>query len=491
MRFIKKFGFSLSLLLIGNLGCQQFSPPAARPKIEVLVNWDALVRSHPLQKQFIGSISPVKLISQGAQPKGDYSVPDLALSPDALFTLSAPVLTPKKTSVTILKASSPSATDSEKQDEKRFASLKQRLWEAELQSNRLVALSEEERTLALKTGDATGYKEDGLLEYLQESYRLLSDEYNKATDERKTLLDPQITKVASQIKTVEKVQMQLPAVDLAISILEKQLESLPRRGVFPVEEVDRLTLLAQPAMVKNEEQLQDAIGIAATKAGEFSDQARFEVGAQVYRSYRRVLEEQLQGIRQEAQAWQLEEVARQRATSEKKIKERLLALQQTTPPGLVPDAKNVAKNVAKTVAKTMLKKQNGGSEAQQEKNQLARFYAEKKRLDQQSVSGSDSISVSQKASLSLSSKTSTISGGIFGVLQAEEKEQERERQLLQAFIEQDCVMHLNEVARVRGYTIHLKYGTDHLKHGAEIGMYPDKTQDFIHWMWGYQKEAGI
>jgi hypothetical protein len=474
-------GISLS-----SWGCQGVPTPASMPvlgpisgPVTVSVDWETIVRAHPLQRTQQVSLLPATLFVGTPTTLFVGTPTTLFVGTPTTIALKSPTsfALPPKTRPLIFKQEKTTKIA----DKIRVASgvplsfrtQKQRLWEAEIGSNRLVALREAETVGVAQTT----YIQDGLLEWLQEQRRVLLEAQEATPNANQS---QKIATLTAQITTIEQVQMQVPGIDLAIAVLEKQRESLPSvatLGVSFTDEVARLTKDITPETVREKENLRSVVQGIIKQPGSYSEQARLEACVRVYKTYREGLTAQLEVIRQDVEREQTQMLARRKAESNQKATERWQALQQMAPPGLTKKENPVLFINSASLQPEPLAKMG----------QMARFDAEKKRI----LSTSPVITMvphpSRLANL----------GNQSDVLIKSTNESKKQ---LQIFIEQDCVIRLQEVAKERGMIVHLRKSSigitknkeksvsDNVSHNASDRV-SDKTSDFVRWMWAYQSSG--
>jgi hypothetical protein len=450
-------------------GCQGVSTPAPMPTsisapkpVVVSVNWDALVRAHPLQHVRQASFSSVPVMGLVNAP---------ALKPSASFALGQMPYTQIKQAkpITSAKLATKNSGQVSNAVPPSFRTQKQRLWEAEIGSNRLVALREAEATRPIQTE----YTQDGLLEMLQERRRVLLEAKGEAEDKAFTA---QVTTLTTQIATIEQVQTQMPGIDLAIAVLEKQRESLPNiatlGGTF-ADEVARLTAQVKPETMHKKENLRRVIQEIIKQPGAYSEQARLEACVRVYKIYREGLTAQLETIRREVEREQQEIQARQKVESDRRAMARWQAQQQMAPPGL----RNAVSNASLR------------SEPLGKMREMAQFDAEKKRLNRSNDNSRDNSrrpshlpTTPQIFSPIVPSNQPNLLPFSNPISYQQEKQQQ-----LQSFIEQDSERRLQEVAKERGMVVRIEKKSIQKKN---IKKEDDKTADFLKWMWAYQTNIG-
>jgi hypothetical protein len=460
---------SISLNLCGCRGVPVPAPISASKPVVVSVNWDALVRAHPLQCVRQASFVPVMGLvnapalrpsasfALGQMPHTSSQMPHTEIKQEKPVT-SAKLATKNSGQVSNIVPPSPS-----------FRTQKQRLWEAEIGSNRLVALREAE---AIRPVQAE-YTQDGLLEMLQERRRVLLEAKGEAEDKAFTA---RVATLTTQIATIEQVQTQMPGIDLAIAVLEKQRESLPNiatlGGTF-ADEVARLTAQVKPETMHKKENLRRVIQEIIKQPGAYSEQARLEACVRVYKIYREGLTAQLETIRREVEREQQEIQARQKVESDRRAMARWQAQQQMAPPGL----RNAVSNASLR------------SEPLGKMREMAQFDAEKKRLNRSNDNSRDNSrrpshlpTTPQIFSPIVPSNQPNLLPFSNPISYQQEKQQQ-----LQSFIEQDSERRLQEVAKEHGMVVRIEKKAIQTKN---IKKEDDKTADFLKWMWAYQTNIG-
>jgi hypothetical protein len=468
---------ALSGICMGLLGCQnkntvqETSAPILSARLvfvdtrPVFVDMEALVRAHPLQQRQV----PTPTLAPLGQSVPLGHPPNMVLATNKAFALEptrivSPQSTPKSKFAKPVNKLVPTKNVPIIEDARsvtlRFGQQKQRLWDAELQSDRLVALQEADTKIALQPR----YADEGLLESLEARYRALKEIGNS-----ELLSDQQsVMRLSAQIAIIEQVNTQIPGVDLAIAVLEKQLEELPSRGISNNEEMARLKAQVERKAERKIEEVYDkdslrrVVNALSSTPGSYTDNVRLEMSIAVYRAYRQRLDGQVEQIRDDATQWQLAQSARQRAEGEKSVQDRLRVKAQMAPPGL-----------SSMLPSIVSLKENANRE-------IARFNAEKKRLGRVSP-----ILNSKEGTIVVVKKVENVQQ----LMLKSEKEmllqRKKQQDALQQFIRQDCAVRLQEIAKSRGIIVY----TD--KKVKNTVSYLDRTPDFLRWMWEYQQKMGV
>jgi hypothetical protein len=448
----------------------------------VSIDWERIVQAHPLQaqlRQMEAGLRQGKVVAGGAE----YTLARLPLAPMGVFTLPPLQRTALKNAVMTDQPLAPKwVAEGGSNSSLVFRRQKQRLWEAEIQNSSLLALRQAELQIAAGSGATRESLEDtgGLLAYLQERRQVLDQTLLENPSLSESAIREQLI---AQIVVVEQTQEQIPGIDLAIAVLERQRESLPNRGILLAEEVAGLTEQVKPDSVRSKDDLHRMMRQITTLSGmsglsgksplNYSEQARLEVGATVYRSYRKLLEAQVQTVREAVQREQEGARQRQKEESAKQVEAQLKALQAKTPPGLNLSGLNLSTNIVSAVEqRTQEMASTGKSLLNLNNSEIDIYNQEKKRFNQIEKNKMiarmpiESAPVTQKNVVPVQSQLDPALN-LSPIVS------------LRAFIEQDCQKRMQEVAREREMIIYIK------KNNQDIS-YTDKTSDFLRWMWGYR-----